>query len=226
MPHKPAKMQMGARPSIDVVSTEMESQRQHQSVAINALDSKAGVVLGFSGTALALWAAAPSVAGDPFWPVIEFLFLVGAVVLATLALAPADFRFDPKPRVLFDYMHKSPDAPGSAGAKEQILADKVEAYEKNELVLKQKADYVFGAIIFLGFGLFMVSARTLGRKIVKIDRKETHEVLPSAPKVEAAVAVPPAQPNSAAANVIRHAEPNPAAVNVIRKSLPDGKLEK
>jgi hypothetical protein len=208
MLHRESKNSPEKRPSIDVVSVEMEALRHYQASAIDALDAKAGVVLGFSGTVLTILAATTTGPDDPLWIFFDFLFLMAAVGCAIKALSPSEFRFDPKPRVLFDYMHKSPDAPGSAGAKEQILADKVAAYEANEKTLWNKGTYVYGAVAFLGLALTLVSVQTLVRRIVMNKKSESNETAPKTPG-----STPPA-------------EPNPAATNVIKKGLTDSNTEK
>lgn len=209
MSRRPPEKIPEKRPSIDVVGPELEALRQHQAAAIDALDSKAGVILGFSGTILAILTATTG-SDDLLWLAADFVLLVAAVGCAIKALSPTDFRFNPKPRVLLeDYMMKPPDALGNAGSKERILADKVDAYEKNEEPLKIKADYVYAAVRFLGIGLLSISLHTLWRKAMT--NKEAGPRETSASKETAST--PPA-------------EPNPAATNIIKKGQTDSKIEK
>ena len=116
-----------SRPSLDVVMPEMESLRGFQAASSDHLDTKAGVILGFSGTVLTLIAMIPT-DQQSCWLIPGIVVLSLAVGFAVSALRVQGFRFDPKPKVLKEYMLKPLDVPGQS-AKEQILVDKVKAYE-------------------------------------------------------------------------------------------------
>lgn len=178
----------------------MELIRQYQSGSTEALDTKAGVILGFSGTVLAVLVSAQRV-DYTYWSLIGFGLLAFAVVLAVLAMLPRDFYFNPRPEVLLkQYMFKEPDAP-LTGAKEQILADKVKGYAENEKVLAKKAKLVKGAAICLGAGVIFVSAHILWRQLMTNDSasKDTNGPAPLAPAQQQ----PVAQPNPGASNTIK-----------------------
>lgn len=178
------------------MAPEIDALRTFQVHTIEALDTKAGVVLGFSGTILAVFAAIQSSEQTTF-SLIGFILLCAAVIMGVVAMLPRSYRFDPKPSVLLnDYMLRPPNTL-TTGAKEQILADKVEAYSNNEARLNMKAGFVNAAVICLGLGILFVSAHTLRRKAMA--KSESNEK---------AVANPPAAPV---------AQPNPDASNIIKK---------
>lgn len=185
------------RLSIDLVGPEIDAIRAFQSGSIEALDTKAGIILGFSGAILAVLVTAPKTDFTP-WAIPGFLLLAGAVILGVWALHPRDFYFNPKPSVLFEkYMFLDPDAP-ITGAKEQILADKVSAYTQNEATLKQKACLVECAAICLGAGVIFVSGHTLWRKAMTTESSTNAATTPAT-----AAPAPIAQPNPDASNTIK-----------------------
>lgn len=166
MRHKPALNPVPeTRPSLDVVGPEMDALRQFQAASIGALDTKAGIILGFSGTILTIFVGGKADKGLLFlWGVA---LLAISVVLAIAALIVRGFYFNPKPKVLLDdYMMRHPDAAAvPTGAKEQILSDKVSAYEKNEKTLTEKASFVRWAIICLGAGVILGAIDALWRNL-------------------------------------------------------------
>lgn len=185
----------------------MEVLRQYQSGSTEVLDTKAGVVLGFAGTILAVLASAHK-ADFTAWSMIGFSLLALAVILGAAAMLPRDFYYNPKPKVLIEqYMFKEPDAP-VVGAKEQILADKIKGYTENEKTLALKAKLVKLAAICLGVGVIFVSAHILWRQFM------TNET-PANNSSTAAPATP--QPV---------AQPNPDASNTIKKGLDSRPLSK
>jgi len=197
---KPPSKSPAIRPSLNVVGPEMDALRGFQAHTIEALDTKAGVVLGFSGTILAVFAVVQG-SEHTFFSLTGFVLLCTAVVLGVFAMLPRSFRFDPKPGVLLnDYMLRPPDVP-TTGAKEQILADKVEAYSKNEALLDRKASLVNAAVICLGVGILFVSAHTLRRNVMTNDKMPPNEK--TAPNPKPAAPAPVAQPNPDASNIIR-----------------------
>lgn len=180
------------------MAPEIDALRTFQVHTIEALDTKAGVVLGFSGTILAVFAAIQGSEQTTF-SLIGFILLCAAVIMGVVAMLPRSYRFDPKPSVLLnDYMLRPPNTL-TTGAREQILADKVEAYSNNETRLNMKAGFVNAAVICLGLGILFVSAHTLRRKAIAKDSSQSNEK---------AVANPPAAPV---------AQPNPDASNIIKK---------
>lgn len=190
---EPLEIVAKKRPSIDVVGPEIDAIRAFQSGSIEALDTKAGVILGFSGAILAVLVTAQNT-DFTLWAMPGFLLLAVSVILCVWALRPRDFYFNPKPSVLFkDYMFLDPYAP-IVGAKEKILADKVEAYSQNEVTLKQKACVVEWAAICLGAGVIFISGFTLGRKIMTNEKTSAATISPTAPI---------AQPNPDASNTIK-----------------------
>lgn len=173
----------------------MDALRAFQSDAIQTLDTKAGVILGFSGTILAVFVTATKT--DLTCLAINgFVLLAAAVVLGILAMMPRDFRYNPKPSVLLnDYMLREADA-ATNGSKEQILADKVKGYEENKVMLDQKAAQVKWSAICLGAGVLFLSAHILWRKTMANESSTTTNSAPAAP-------APIAQPNPNGSNIIK-----------------------
>lgn len=175
----------------------MDALRTFQSDAIQTLDTKAGVILGFSGTILAVFVTAAK-ADLTCLAINGFVLLAAAIVLGVLAMMPRDFRYNPKPSVLLnDYMLREPDA-ATNGAKEQILADKVKGYEENKVMLDQKAEQVKWSAICLGIGVLFLSAHILWRKSMANESPTTSNTVPST-----AAPAPIAEPNPSASNTIK-----------------------
>lgn len=184
---------------MEVVSAEFDSIRAAQSESIHALDTKAGMVLGVVATILAVLAAFQK--SDMTWmATLAIMFFAGAGGLSVWALLPRDFHYSPKPSVLLnEYMLREPDTP-TTGSREQILADKVNAYEQNEKVLAGKSDLVKWAAIGLGIGLVLICAHILWRKPMTTENPTPNPAPSAAP---APAPAPVAQPNPAAANTIK-----------------------
>lgn len=186
---------------MEVVSAEFDALRTLQADSIQALDTKAGVVLGFAGTIMAVLAVMQQT--DTTWlSIIGFLLIAVAAGLGVWAMLPRDFHYWPKPSVLLnDYMLKDPDVP-TTGSREQILADKVNAYEQNEKILAGKARLVTWSAVSLGAGIIFIWAHSLWRKPMTTENKTTSG--------DSASASAPATPAPVA-------QPNPAAMNTIKK---------
>jgi len=146
------------RPSLDIAFAEMTSLQQFQSSANKGLDKKAGMVLFFSGTILAILAGNRN--ESVVFGFVEFfgsIFLLLSVFLSIWAFWVRSFRYDPKPSVLLkDYMFREPNKEGD-GAKEQILADKVDGYQQNEKIIITKVNRLKIAATFLGVGVAFVT---------------------------------------------------------------------
>lgn len=97
-------------------------------------------------------------------------------------------------------MLKDPDAP-TTGSREQILADKVNAYEQNEKILAGKARLVTSSAVCLGAGIIFIWAHSLWRKPMTTENK-TNSAGSASASAPAAPA-PVAQPNPAAMNTIK-----------------------
>lgn len=194
---------------MEVVSSEFDALRTLQADSIQALDTKAGVVLGFAGTIMAVLAVMQR--ADTTWlSIVGFLLIAVAAGLGVWAMLPRDFHYWPKPSVLLnDYMLKDPDAP-TTGSREQILADKVNAYEQNEKILAGKARLVTWSAVSLGAGIIFIWAHSLWREPMTTENKTASGG--SAPASAPATPAPVAQPNPAAMNTIKKgSDPRPAS---------------
>lgn len=189
------------RPSLHVVEPEIEALRGFQSQSNEVLDTKAGIVLGFSGAILAVLVTT-QIPEQSLVPLLGYGLLALAVVFGGAAMYAKPFRYDPSPNILLnEYMDREPDAPGS-GVREQILADKVKAYSENERLLGRKACLVNIAVACLAIGVILVSGHNLWRRVMSKETPTPSQTVP-APKP-----VPPPV-----------AQPNPAAVNTIQKGM-------
>lgn len=73
-------------PSLAIVEAEVERERDRQDRRGDALDSKAGILLGFAGAVTALAAAQPGA-----WADVAVTLSALAAVLAVLAFLPRSF---------------------------------------------------------------------------------------------------------------------------------------
>jgi len=121
---------------------------------IDALDTKAGVLLAAGGLIAGLLIAADSPLEDaPVWVVMATsLLLLGALVLALLAFATRRYETAPNPEALVSSMADSRDDQ----LKWMVLPDILEALEINEAKVSEKAAYLFygGASLLLGIIVF------------------------------------------------------------------------
>lgn len=165
----------GARniPSIDVVKEEMIEQRRIQSSSIDSLDTKIGVLIGFVLTSSILYFA--NIRLRSCWEFVLTLLVVIGLAFSfggfLCAFWPRKFRFNPKPKVLLEnYMFRDPTKKINEkyGSKEQILADQVDAYEKNSRVLRNKSFCLkFGLIaLAVAYLLILVSLILFAKEVI------------------------------------------------------------
>lgn len=77
---------------MEVVSAEFDALRALQADSIQALDTKAGVVLGFAGTIMAVLAVMQN--ADTTWlSIVGFLLIALASALGVWAMVPRDFHY-------------------------------------------------------------------------------------------------------------------------------------
>jgi hypothetical protein len=90
-------------PSLELLAAEIAHERQEQSQHANALDSKAGITLGFAGALVAL-ASDRSIAA-----IVGRGFAVIAALMALLAFAPRPFPVLELRRLRDTYLTSEPD---------------------------------------------------------------------------------------------------------------------
>ena len=171
--HEKGRADKLPRPSLDICLEEMRELRRFQDNAIQVLDNKAGILMGFLGVLVPL--SVTKLYFDHFLQgllsVSYMLSLLVAFTSVMKGLRIREYRFDPAPNVLTrDYMFRevevwSGDKPS---AKEQILVDQVEGYNRNEKVLNDKASSVQHAMWFLLPGLILFLAQYFWPDIVPV----------------------------------------------------------
>jgi hypothetical protein len=138
-------------PSLDFIFDEVSRQVDRQFAQIDFLNTKAGILLGFSGVILTLILASAgtlvSTGTNPAWTWnwVTFPSIIGATVCAILAMIAAlmaygvrKFRWDPQPRNLAEqYLHKS-----SETTKLQLLSNKIQTLEENDHIVSKMAHQV------------------------------------------------------------------------------------
>lgn len=208
--------QPNERPSVGPAHDEINRLSDLQCRSNSTLDTKAGIVLGFSTTGITMLAGKTDMDGK--------LVLASAVLLATAAgfamwiLIPKRFRYDPNPQVLLDdYMNRAPLAAG-VGAIEQMLADKLSAYKENAKMMGRKATAVSRAIALMAVGLLLGLIPIFRRCLVN-DGKPTSAPATQAPSAPAPIAQAPSAPAPAATA-------NPQAMNVYHNSLDSANIQK
>lgn len=126
-------------PSLDVVEKELDRSSAEQFQRASALDTKAGLLLGFAGVMIALGPDAPG-----YLDVISQAGAVSAAFLAAWALWPQSAN-EVGPTALRDnYVDKSPILSRSA-----LYATRAEHFDQNEVRLKTKVKRMRGAMSVL-----------------------------------------------------------------------------
>jgi cytochrome bd-type quinol oxidase subunit 2 len=136
------------------VYEEARRALQEQMRWIDALDTKAGVLLAAGGLIAGLLITANSpLSSAPEWIVMgTALLLLGALVLAVLAFATRRYETAPNLEALVSVMSENQDD----FLRWMALPDVLEALEINESKVSEKAAYLFyaGASLLLGIVLF------------------------------------------------------------------------
>ncbi len=126
-------------PSFDIVAEEIRTQVDQQQRQFDALDTKAGVILGFSGVLMAL-------TGDRQGRLTGATVLLAmlAVLLAVLAFYPHRF-----PLVDLSSLRNQYLSAESEFTAFRLLDSRLQMWRDGKKMLKLKARYLAGAILFL-----------------------------------------------------------------------------
>jgi hypothetical protein len=213
------KTQKTAKKSIDIVRGEMESQRTLQVAAIDSLDTKAGLLLGFESL---LFVGLISAGDNSMFYTIGFGGILLSLGCLVWSMQLRRFKFNPSPDALVDdYMFReiNPDKKKDKtrpSSKEQILVDQREAYKQNEMLVKSK-----GFWLKISLWLLLVSVIIIGINRIGGERMAKEAEKPRKGQEQVA------SPNPSAENTHEYSEkpavPNPNASNTIEKSMKSGK---
>ncbi|MBI3321820.1 MAG: hypothetical protein HYZ91_06100 [Candidatus Omnitrophica bacterium] len=158
MPSNEGVSNRADRPSLDVILQEMQELRRFQNSSVEALDAKAGTLVGFLGVIMTL-SAGKLYFDYPLSSLLSalcMLSLIGSLINAVRGLQVRGYHFNPSPDALVDdYLFRHPDEwrGDKAGAKEQILADQRDAYNQNKVMLDKKTACVQWTINLLLAGV-------------------------------------------------------------------------
>ena len=136
--------------TLPLIYQEIKDRLGAQFDQVNAIDSKAGTMIGLAG---GLAAIAGFVVDS--WPVPVVLLV--PMILAMLAVRIRAYRRDPDPKALWEHYRKEEQGV----VMEQLISNWLQCYEKNRDGIKEKlrwlrgAYYSFAAIV-VGLVLWLV----------------------------------------------------------------------
>ncbi len=132
-------------PSFDIVAEEVKTQVEQQQSQFDALDTKAGIVLGFSGVLSALGGRVDgSVNGTSFG-----LAMIAAL-LAVLAFFPRRFPVIDLGTLRNEYLSAD-----SKFTSLRLLDSRLAMWREGRGLLKHKARYLAGSLLFLTAAVFV-----------------------------------------------------------------------
>ncbi|MBK8028795.1 MAG: hypothetical protein IPK17_04645 [Chloroflexi bacterium] len=124
-------LQQSKTTSIDLIYDELSRGIEYQRDALEALQNKAGTLLGFSGAILALLFSSIKDQNIPVSAQQSMIFGVGlaicAILLGAMVFWSRRLRIDPAPHIL---LHKYYDKPHEETIT-QIAVNRAEAFEQN-----------------------------------------------------------------------------------------------
>lgn len=139
-------------PSLAIVEAEVERERDRQDRRSDALDSKAGILLGFAGAVTALAAAQPGA-----WADVAVTLSALAAVLAVLAFLPRSFA-----KIEVVALRRRYLASDERFTRHHLLDTKISAGAQVNTLLDQKATLVtLSAFALLAAAVVTALARTL-----------------------------------------------------------------
>jgi hypothetical protein len=137
-----------------VYETAVDSLRQQLSW-IDALDTKAGILIAADGVVAGVVLASDSlIARSSVWTVLVATLLLSSLALALLAFATRRYEIAPNPRELTQSMSLGDERLLKWTAVPSVL----EAIDVNEPKLARKADLVFGSALLLLLGVGALAA--------------------------------------------------------------------
>jgi hypothetical protein len=137
-----------------VYDTALDSLRQQLSW-IDALDTKAGILIAADGVVAGVVLASDSlIAPSSVWTVLIATLLLSSLALALLAFATRRYEIAPDPSELTDSMSLGDERL----LKWTTVPSVLEAIDVNEPKLVRKADLVFGSALLLLLGVAALAA--------------------------------------------------------------------
>ena len=143
-------------PSLELVLNQVASERATMDAHGESLDSKAGVVLGFSGVIVGLGATAMSVISD------TVLFQIG-LGLAVFAAAWAAWAFAPRGYPVLEArpLREKYLTLSEVETRLRLLDTQVDMVEEAAALVKRKGRRVLLSVIFLALAAALIVAGTL-----------------------------------------------------------------
>jgi preprotein translocase subunit SecG len=145
--------------SINVTYAEVKDRLDKQSDTIDAIDSKTGIILGFTATVSAIAFSRKYVLvfhgpKDIITTIISILagvFLIISLILAIISYKPKTYTRDPNPKGLMKYLTET-----ETKTKEALIDNWIDSFKENERTMHQKTKLFRGSLWFLLSGSFLL----------------------------------------------------------------------
>jgi len=140
-------------PSLHFIFDEVKDRLKAQFQQIDALDTKASIILGFGGLIFINVFISRHLSPSSFllyYTATSLIFV--SVIFALLGFIPRPYRRDPEPKPLKEkYLSNQPDE-----TRRQVLLNFIESYDKNKQLIRTKVKLTKTSLSLLLAGLFFV----------------------------------------------------------------------
>ncbi len=138
-------------PSIETIYNEASRQVERQSEHVDAIDTKASILLGFLAAVIASVVALERGSGTDYWLIGGVILAFVSFIFGIIAYWPRTFSFGANPRGLREnYPNKELEATLIA-----LVDNQVTSFENNEVVIKKKLLLLKIASIILSLSLLL-----------------------------------------------------------------------
>jgi len=139
--------------TLDLIYRETKDQLKNQFQALENLNTKASIILGFVAVLLGI-----IFTNKPIMACHSYCFFIMAFILFFISLFSAffaykveDYRLDPDPDALYEHYRTDE----SDEVKEQVIVNFIESFKKNKKKIDKRADRVNVSIYTLCIGLIL-----------------------------------------------------------------------